>query len=133
LSSYILEHKDEYAYNLAAVTGTRNWKPWLGFMLEAVSQTSEYTIHKIGRIRALMEKTGSIIRQQRPSLARLEIPRLFEQPYIRPRNLMGNKIKSVNTAKKYLTELEDLGFLTSEKIGKEQVWFNTELMDILSD
>jgi hypothetical protein len=42
-------------------------------------------------------------------------------------------VKSVNTAKKYLSVLEEMGLLTKEKIGKEFVWFNTELMDILSD
>ena len=57
---------------------------------------------------------------------------LFEQPYIRPKNLLSDKIKSINTAKKYLAELEGLGLLSKEKIGKEFVWFNTELMDILS-
>ena len=39
---------------------------------------------------------------------------------------------TTNTAKKYLTDLEELGLLTKSKIGKEYVWFNTELMDILS-
>ena len=45
---------------------------------------------------------------------------------------MSEKIKSVNTAKKYLTELEELGLLAKTKIGKESIWLNTELMDILS-
>ena len=67
------------------------------------------------------------------SVVRLEIPKLFEQPYIRPKNLLSDKIKSVNTAKKYLSILEEMGLLTKERIGKEYVWFNTELMDILSD
>ena len=66
-------------------------------------------------------------------VARMDIPRFFEQPYIRPKNLLSDRIKSINTAKKYLTELETLGMLTKEKVGKEYIWFNTELMSILSD
>ena len=81
----------------------------------------------------LMEKTENIVREKRNAIPRLEIPKLFEQPYIRPKNLISEKIKSVNTAKKYLSVLEELGLLTKERIGKEYVWFNTELMDILSD
>lgn len=46
---------------------------------------------------------------------------------------LSDKIKSINTAKKYLTELESLGLLGKEKVGKEFIWFNTELMNILSD
>ncbi len=132
MSAYILENKDKYYFNLSNVTGTKNWKEWLLFMMETVIQTSEYTIHKINRIRALISKTEELIRIHKPSAAKIEIPKLFEQPYIRPKNLVSEKIKSVNTAKKYLTDLEALGLLTKSKIGKEYVWFNTELMDILS-
>ena len=133
LSAYILQNKDKYYQCLSDVTGTREWKPWILFMLEAVSQTSEYTLDKINRIRALMEKTDVTIHGNNLSVFRLQIPKLFEQPYIRPRNLLSDKIKSINTAKKYLTELERIGLLTKEKIGKEYVWFNTDLMEILSD
>ncbi len=87
----------------------------------------------VGLFRALMEKTENIVREKKNAVPRLEIPKLFEQPYIRPKNLLSDKIKSVNTAKKYLSVLEDLGLLTKERIGKEYVWFNTELMDSLSD
>lgn len=132
LSAYILQNKDRYYFDLSNVTGTQNWKEWLLFMMETVIQTSEFTIYKINRIRALISKTEDIIRERKPSVAKIEIPKLFEQPYIRPKNLVSEKIKSVNTAKKYLTDLEGLGLLTKSKIGKEFVWFNTELMDILS-
>ena len=133
LSAYILQNKDAYYYALNSVTGLRNWKAWILYMLEAVSQTSEYTIEKINRIRSLMEKTERLIRENKLPLARLNLSKLFEQPYIRPKNLMSDTIKSVNTAKKYLNQLEGLGLLTKERIGKEYIWFNTELMAILSD
>ena len=133
LSAYILQHKEAYYQALGYVTGTRSWDRWVQYMLEAVSQTAEYTIDKIARIRALMDKTQAVIREGNVSVSRLDIPKLFEQPYIRPRNLLSDKIKSVNTAKKYLSELERLGLLSQQRIGKENVWFNTELMTILSD
>ena len=132
LSAYILQNKDRYYFDLSSVTGTQNWKEWLLFMMETVIQTSEFTIYKINKIRALISKTEDLIRERKPAVAKIEIPKLFEQPYIRPKNLISEKIKSLNTAKKYLTELEGLGFLTKTRIGKEFVWFNTELMDILS-
>ena len=62
----------------------------------------------------------------------MQRPRISSERRSRPKNLVSEKIKSVNTAKKYLTDLEELGLLTKSKIGKEFVWFNTELMDILS-
>ncbi len=133
LSAYILQNKDEYYSRLNGVTGTQLWKPWILYMLEAVSQTAEYTTDKILRIKALMEKTRTIMLENKLPVARMDVPKLFEQPYIRPKNLLSDKIKSINTAKKYLTGLESLGMLSKEKVGKEFIWFNTELMSILSD
>ena len=133
LSAYILQNKDDYYQTLSGVTGTLRWKEWILYMLEALSQTAEYTIHKIEQIKALMKKTQQLLIENKGPFSRIDIPKLFEQPYIRPKNLLGEKIKSVNTAKKYLSELENKGLLNKVKIGKEYVWFNTELMDILSD
>lgn len=133
LSAYILQNKDEYYYRLNSITGTQLWKPWILYMLEAVSQTAEYTTDKILRIKALMKKTRTIMLENKLPVAKMDVPKLFEQPYIRPKNLLSDKIKSINTAKKYLTELEAMGMLSKEKVGKEFIWFNTNLMDILSD
>lgn len=133
LSSYILQNKDEYYQKLSGITGTLLWKSWILYMLEAVSQTVEYTIDKIMRIRALMEKTRTVMLDNKLPVGKMDIPKLFEQPYIRPKNLKSEKVKSINTAKKYLTQMESLGMLSKEKIGKEFIWFNTDLMAILTD
>ena len=133
LSSYILQNKDEYYKKLGGITGTLLWKPWILYMMEAVSQTVEYTIDKILRIKNLMEKAEKIMLDNKMPVGKMDIPKLFEQPYIRPKNLMSEKVKSINTAKKYLSQMEDLGMLTKEKIGKEFIWFNTDLMAILTD
>lgn len=133
LSSYILQNKDEYYQKLNGITGTLMWKPWILYVLEAVSQTAEYTIDKIMRIKALMERTRAFMLDNNLPVEKMNIPKLFEQPYIRPKNLMSEKIKSINTAKKYLSQLETLGMLAKEKVGKEYIWFNTDLMTILTD
>lgn len=133
LSAYILQNKDDYYWKLNGVTGTYLWKSWILYMLDAVYQTSEYTINKIFRIKNLMEKTRAMMLDNGLPVEKMVIPKFFEQPYIRPKNLLSDKIKSVNTAKKYLSQLESLGMLTKEKVGKEFIWFNTDLMTILSD
>ena len=133
LSAYILQNKDDYYWKLNGVTGTLLWKSWILYMLEAVSQTAEYTTDKILRIKDLMEKTRTMMMENNLPVGKMDLPKLFEQPYIRPRNLLSEKIKSINTAKKYLSQLESLGMLTKEKVGKEYIWFNTDLMTILSD
>lgn len=80
-----------------------------------------------------MEKKQAMMQENGLPVGRMDVPKLFEQPYIRPKDLLSDKIKSINTAKKYLSQLESLGMLTKEKVGKEYIWFNTDLMTILSD
>lgn len=77
MSAYILQNKDDYYYALSAVTGSRNWKKWILYMLETVYQTTEYTSDKIHRILQLMDKTAKIAKEGGMSLGRLEIPKLF--------------------------------------------------------
>ena len=133
LSSYILRNKDAYYQKLGGITGTLMWKPWILYMLEAVSQTVEYTLDKMMRIKTLMEKTRTVLIDNKIPVEKMNIPKFFEQPYIRPKNLLSEKVKSINTAKKYLSQLETLGMLAKEKVGKEYIWFNTNLMAILTD
>jgi len=42
-------------------------------------------------------------------------------------------MKSLNTAKKYLIQLEEMGILASKKIGKEVVYINIDLFNILAE
>ncbi len=49
------------------------------------------------------------------------------------KNVGDNNIKSLNTAKKYLGQLEKLKILVSEKIGKEVVYLNRDLFSLLSE
>ena len=133
LSTYILQNKETYFLDPLCLMEAKNWKRWILYMLEVISQSAEYTTHKIKQIQAMMEKTERTVRERGLPATRLEISRLIELPYIRPKNLLSDRIKSINTAKKYLTELEAAGMLTKEKAGKEYIWFNRELMNILSE
>ena len=102
-------------------------------MLDGISGASEYTISFIRRIQALKDKMETVIRENDLQTDRLDIAKLFKIPSINPRELMSGSIKSVNTAKKYLGQLENLGLLSKTKVGKKYVWVNTGLMDILAD
>ena len=57
---------------------------------------------------------------------------IFEQPYCRISNLVDKKIAKRQTASEYLKKLETIGVLKEEKAGKENLYVNIKLMDILS-
>jgi len=133
LSAHIIRKKDEYYELLNNVTTLRRWNHWIIYMLRAVEETSKYTISRIEEMDRLFLRTTQLVNEKYPSIKKEFIEKLFEQPYISPKKLIGKNIKSLNTAKKYLKQLEDIGILVPEKIGKEIVYLNIDLYNILSE
>lgn len=133
LSAFIINEKDDY-YNLLNSVSTRNnWKGWIKYMLKAIEETSLYTISKIEEIDRLFNTTLELISNKLPHIRKETVELLFEQPYLSPKRLMDNNIKSLNTAKKYLNQMESLGIVSSTKIGKEIVYLNIDLYNLLSE
>jgi uncharacterized protein YfeS len=102
-------------------------------MLKAVEETSVFTISKIDEIDNLFRKTYELVKLKLPRIPKEVIEKIFEQPYISPRNLLDQNTKSINTAKKYLRQLEGLGIMVSKKAGKEIIYLNIDLFHLLSE
>jgi len=133
LSAYIIKRKDDYYRLLNEVTSRRQWKNWIIYMLNAVEETSIYTINKIEEIDRLFDRTLKLVEDKLPHIRKEVIEKLFEQPYTSPKRLLDKNLKSLNTAKKYLGQMEELGILVPEKIGKEIVYLNIDLYNLLSE
>lgn len=133
LSAYIINEKDDYYALLNSVTTRQNWKGWIKYILKAIEETSIYTINKINEIDSLFDTTLNLITDKLPHIHKETVEKIFEQPYISPRKIMGRNIKSLNTAKKYLGQMEELKILSSTKIGKEVVYLNIDLYNLLSE
>lgn len=132
-SAYIIRHKEDYYHLLNSVTARRSWERWIIFMLEAIEQTSIYTINKIEEIDSLFNRVLKITEEKLPNIRKEIVEKLFEQPYVSPKKLLDGNIKSLNTAKKYLQDLQRAGILVPEKIGKEIVYLNIDLYNLLSE
>jgi len=133
LSAYIIENKDDYYYLLNRVTALKTWREWILYMLKAIEETSIYTIKKITEIDNLFHRTNELINRELPHIHKETVEKIFEQPYIGPKKLLSHDIKSLNTAKKYLRQMEELGIMTSKKIGKEIIFLNIDLFNLLSE
>lgn len=81
-------------------------------MMETVIQTSEYTVYKINRIQTLISKTEQIIYERKPSVVKIDIPKLFEQPYIRPKKMISIEKLSNSSSTKPRNQEEYLAFLS---------------------
>lgn len=132
LSSYINETKSEYYKLLNTVNSTGDWEEYILYILKAIEVTSKRIIEKITQINDLLLKTIKQVQEKEPKIYRKElIELLFEQPYSKI-EFVVEKIKvERKAASRYLKSLEHIGILKSEKIGREFIYVNTLLIEIL--
>ncbi|MBW2173670.1 MAG: Fic family protein [Deltaproteobacteria bacterium] len=134
LSRYIIQNKGDYYHLLRSVTEAGQWAPWVLFMLDAVEQTASYTRQRILAIRELMLETMERARKDLPGrvYSKELIELLFRQPYTKGMFLVETGIAKRQTAADYLKELEKIGVLESLKIGRETLYLNRALYELLS-
>lgn len=132
LSSYIIENKTDYYHLLNQVNKTGNWENWILFMLKAVEITSLQTIEKINSIRYLLVQTIKKVQLNSPKIYKKELVELlFEQPYSKIEFVVNHLQVERKAASRYLKELEKMGILESQKVGRETLYINKELIEIL--
>jgi Fic family protein len=132
LSSYINENKSNYYKYLNQVNKTGQWEDYILYMLKAVEETANYTIKKINKIKNQLEITIEKVKEEAPKIYRKElIELLFEQPYSKIEFVVDKLKVERKAASRYLKNLEDIGILKSEKIGRENLYLNKELIEIL--
>ena len=139
LSRYITHNKGEY-YRLIQEIRDKNknnsaeWIAWILFMLKGVEVTAEDTIILIKNIGRLMAEYKSIIRPDFGSKYNHELLNgLFYHPYTKIDHVVANMQVSRQTASKYLDRIVSLGLLQKAKMGKENYYINTQLMNLFID
>jgi Fic family protein len=134
LSKSIIEHKNDYYRLLRQVTEKGLWEPWILFMLKAVEETAVFTRERTVAIRGLMTETMEKAREKLPTrvYSKELIETIFRQPYTKGQFLVDAGIAQRKTAAEYLKALEKIGIMKSMKIGKETLYLNTGLYDLLS-
>jgi Fic family protein len=102
-------------------------------MLEAVNQTAAITLKKVNAIYESYIAAIEKVKTKAPDIYSRElIEVIYNQPYCKIAILEEKKIASRNTASKYLRKLEELGLLKSEIVGRETLYRNLPLYQILS-
>lgn len=136
LSRYLTHNKAEYYERIQAIrnaTGDNSaqWEAWILYMLRGVEQTAEETIALVKNIGKLMTEYKNIIRPAFGGKYSHELLNgLFYHPYTKIGHLESNMQVSRQTAAKYLDRLASLGLLQKERMGKENYYINTKLMEL---
>jgi len=132
LSSYIIEHKSDYYKLLNNVNLKNEWEEWILYMLKAIEITAKQTIEKINSVNKLLAETIKIVKDKAPKTYKKElIELLFEQPYSKIEYVVDRLGVERKAASRYLKQLENIKILTSMKIGRETIYINHNLIEIL--
>lgn len=134
LSDAIIRQKSDYYKKLRAVTEQYEWEPWILFMLNAVKETADRTMKRINQILGLLNETVETAKSELPDrvYSKELIELLFEQPYCKVKFLVERGIAKRQTAAEYLRELEEAGILKSKQVGRENLFLNTRLYELLT-
>ncbi len=132
LSSYIIQNKQEYYRLLSHTNKTGEFEEWILYMLKAVENTSKSTIEKISKIKNQLDLTIEKVQNQLPKMYRKELVELlFEQPYSKIEHLVTKLNVERKAASRYLKSLEEIGVLKAHKIGRETLYINVDLIEVL--
>ncbi|MCY4561846.1 MAG: Fic family protein [Flavobacteriaceae bacterium] len=132
LSEYLIKNKAEYYKRLRMVTENNDWESWIVYMLKMVEFTAKKGIERLKIITNLMQQMTAEIKEILPKVYTKELVEiLFKLPYTKRHFLIEKKLGTPKTVGNYLIALEKAGFLTSEKVGKEKLYLNHRLMNVL--
>lgn len=133
LSRAILKRRADYYRLLNAVTSHESWEEWIQFMLQAVVETARWTTEKINAIHRLLDATSTYLREVAPAIYSRELAELiFVQPYCRISNVVEAGLARRETASIYLKRLSDVGVLGEQKSGREKLYINLRLLELLT-
>lgn len=132
LSSYIIKNKELYYKLLLGVTKDEKWEDWIIYILKGVEETSRETIVKIKQIKNLLDRTIERVKEQAPKIYSKElVETLFVNPYCKVEFITSSIGVERKAASRYLHQLVEVGILEEHKIGKENIFNNKDLLEIL--
>ena len=134
LSEYIIKNKIEYYRCLKDVTEKNEWEDYILYMLDMIEETANKGLKRLNKITLAMEETATEIKKKLPKVYSKDlIEILFRLPYSKRQHLIEENIGNLKTVGNYLIALEENGFLKSEKVGKEKLYLNQKLLEILEN
>ena len=128
LSKYIIRTKSTYYRLLQEVRTKDALEEWIIYILTGVEETAKEEIALIQNIKVLMNDTKNKIRTELPQIYSKDLlETLFVHPYTKIAFLEDALDIHRTTASNYLKQLEEIGILEGQKLGRSIYYINTEL------
>lgn len=133
LSNYINKNKEEYYRLFTDFRENNNYEDWIIYILKGIEETSKNTIELIKLIQSEMKSYKEEFMTKLPKIYSDELlDSLFFEVYTRIAYIEDKCKVTRQTAATYLNSLVDAGLLEYEKVGRESIYKNTRLIDLLS-
>ena len=133
LSKYIIRNKSEYYKLFQDTRESGDFEDWIIYILVGIEEMAEETIITINRIREGILSMKHELREKTKIYSKELLEALFVEFYTRIPYIQKQLGVSDKTAQKYLDSLVEMGFLTSEKIGRERIYRNERLFKIIKE
>lgn len=134
LSKYIIRNKSEYYKLFSDIRETGDYEDWIMYFLIGIEEMAEETMLMIKKINEEMQKMKVELIEALPKLYSKELlEALFYEFYTKTSYIQETLHVSRGTAITYLNQLEENKFLTSEKIGKERIYKNERLFNLIKE
>ncbi len=132
LSAYIIHNKATYYRLLQEVRTHNKWEEWVLFILKGIEITAKQTIDQVTQINNIFVETQAVVQENLPRIYSKDlIEQLFIHPYCKIEFLVKGMNLNRKTASNYLKSLEELKILQSVEKGKELIFINTKLYQLL--
>ena len=131
LSRYINQTKPTYYTQLQSVRDSSDWEAWILYILRGITLTAKHTTALVERIRDLLLEQKQHIRERHKFYSQDLINNLFHHPYTKVAFLENDLNVSRATATRYLDALAKNGLLEKHKLGRENYYINSSLIDLL--
>ena len=131
LSKYIINNKKEYYDLFQKTRKTGVYEEWIIYILKGIEEMSLYTIDIINSISREMLKMKNELRERTKIYSKELLEALFFEFYTKISYIKKELNVSERTAQRYLDNLVQFGFLSSEKIGREKIYKNERLFNII--
>lgn len=132
LSNYINKNKNDYYKLFNEFRENNNYEDWIIYILKGIEETSKNTIELIKQIQSEMESFKEEFMVKLPKIYSDELLySLFFEVYTRINYIEDRCGVTRQTATNYLNQLTDAGLLEYEKVGRESIYKNTRLIELL--
>ena len=133
LSKYIIRNKIQYYELFQKTRESGKFEEWIIYILVGIEEMAEETISIINKIKDEILKMKHELREKTKLYSKELLEALFFEFYTKIPYVQKQLGVSDKTAQKYLDTLVSLGFLTSEKIGRERIYKNERRFRIIKE